>query len=126
MKAENGRKVLAWDGTESSRCGPGEPCGQLHVGTAAVPLVLAPVCQTHSWLGHNAALSPAPMYSTCGGLKALTILFVESQTDFLLEDRPYFKLSKALHEVNIIQHWALVKGLDEAGCQPFSFVAGRS
>lgn len=65
-------------------------------------------------------------HSTCGGLKALTILLVQSQTDFLLDHRPYVKHSKALHEVNIIQDWALVKGLDEPGCQPLSFVAGRS
>lgn len=65
-------------------------------------------------------------WSTCGGLKALTILLVQSQTDFLLDHRPYFKHSKALHEVKIIQHWALGKGLDEPGCQPLSFVAGRN
>lgn len=65
-------------------------------------------------------------HCTCGGLKALTVLLVQSQTEFLVDHRPYFRLSKALHEVNIIQHWALVRGLDEPGCQPFSFVAGRS
>lgn len=64
--------------------------------------------------------------STGGGLKVLTMLLVQSQTDFLIDHRPYFRLSKALHEVNIIQHWALVKGLDEPGGQLFSFVAGRS
>lgn len=58
-KAHEGRKVLVWDRIENSRCGPGEPCDQLHIGTAAVPLVLAPVCQTPSWLGHDAGLSPA-------------------------------------------------------------------
>lgn len=41
----------------------------------------------------------------------LTILLIQSQAHFLLDHRPYFKLSKAVHEINKIQHWALAKAL---------------
>lgn len=52
----------------------------------------------------------------------LTMLLVQSQTDFLLDHRPYSELSKAVHEVNKIQCWALAKTLGGPGCQPLSFV----
>lgn len=52
----------------------------------------------------------------------LTVLLVQSQTDFLLDDQPYFKLSKAVHEVNKIQRWAAAKAFGGPGHQPHSFV----
>lgn len=52
----------------------------------------------------------------------LTMLLVQSQTAFLLDHRPYFELSEAVHEVNKIQCWALAKTFDGPGCQPLSSV----